>query len=115
MAVPATLDLQIVRGDTESVVVTLYTDDAQTVPVNITGRTYTAQIRPDTESTTVSATWTCTVTNGAGGVVTCVLPSSQSVTLNPGLFRWDLQENASGTISTLLAGQVTVLADTTRS
>lgn len=115
MAVPATLDLYIVRGDTESIVVTMYSDDAQTTAVNVTGRTYTSQLRTSQDSVTISATLTCTVTNGAGGEVTCVLPASQSQDLSPGQYYWDLQENASGTISTILSGIAYVSADVTRS
>jgi hypothetical protein len=47
-------------------------------------------------------------------VVTCVLSATNCATLDPGFLYWDLQENASGTISTILAGTVTVLADVTR-
>jgi hypothetical protein len=37
-----------------------------------------------------------------------------SALLSPGYYYWDLQENASGAISTLLSGMVTVIADVTR-
>jgi hypothetical protein len=43
-----------------------------------------------------------------------VLAADDSETLSPGLAYWDLEENASGVISTILAGNVTVLADVTR-
>jgi hypothetical protein len=43
-----------------------------------------------------------------------VLAAADSATLTPGLAYWDLEENASGIISTILAGSVTVLADVTR-
>lgn len=112
MSAPATQDLTVTRGDTETIVVTLTSDG--TTPINIVGRTYSAQFRSTPDISTVSATLTCTVTDGANGVVTCVLPSSQSEDLSPGQYYWDLQENASGTISTLLSGIVTVLADVTR-
>jgi hypothetical protein len=100
MAAPATQNLTITRGDTETVVAVLTSDEAGT-PINITGRTYTSQVR-------------CTVTNGAAGEVTCVMTATASAELDPGYYFWDLQENASGTISTVLAGQVSVLADVTR-
>lgn len=112
MAAPATQDLTITRGDTETIVVTLTTDG--TTAINITGRTYTAQLRSTPDISVISASFTCTVTNGAAGEVTCVMSSTASAELSPGFFYWDLQENASGTISTVLAGTVTVLADVTR-
>jgi hypothetical protein len=42
------------------------------------------------------------------------MSAASSAELDPGYFYWDLQENASGTITTVLSGQVTVLADVTR-
>lgn len=112
MAAPSTLDLTITRGDTETIVVTLTTDDV--TPINITGRTYAAQLRTTPNISVVSASFTCTVTDGANGVVTCVLSSTSSALLSPGYYYWDLQETASGVVSTLLSGTVTVLADVTR-
>jgi len=112
MAQPADQDLIITRGDTETLVVTITTDGS--TPVNITGRTYASQIRTQQDSTTVKASFTCTVTSGAAGEVTCVLSSTSSAALSAGLYFWDLQENASSVISTILAGTVTVLADVTR-
>lgn len=113
MAKPATRDIDVTRGDTETIVVTCTSDDAGT-PINITGRTYRAQIRSSATSDIIKATFTCTVTNGAAGQVTCVLPVSESTLLAPGLYEWDLEENASGTVTTLLYGKVTVTADVTR-
>ena len=112
MAQPADQDLIITRGDTETLVVTITTDGS--TAVDITGRTYTSQIRTQQDSTTIKASFTCTVTSGAAGQVTCVLSATSSAALSAGLYFWDLQENASGVISTILAGTVTVLADVTR-
>lgn len=112
MPAPATQDLIVTRGDTETVAITLTTDG--TTPINITGRTYTAQLRSTPDSAVIAASFTCSVTNGPAGQVTCSMSAATSALLTPGYYYWDLQENASGTISTLLSGQVTVLADVTR-
>ena len=112
MAAPATQDLTITRGDTETIVVTSTTDG--TTPIDITGRTYSAQLRTTPDIAVISASFTCTVTDAPNGQVTCVLSATNSALLDPGYYYWDLQENASGTISTLLSGTVTVLADVTR-
>lgn len=112
MAQPADQDLTITRGDTETLVVTITTDGS--TAVDITGRTYSSQIRTQQDSTTIKASFTCTVTAAASGQVTCVLSAASSATLSAGLYFWDLQENASGVISTILAGNITVLADVTR-
>lgn len=112
MAQPADQDLTITRGDTETLVVVITTDGS--TAVNITGRTYQAQIRSQQDSTTIKATFVCAVTSGAAGQVTCTLSATGSAALSPGLYFWDLQEDASGVISTILSGNVTVLADVTR-
>ena len=112
MAQPADQDLTITRGDTETLVVTIE-DDAGSA-INITGRTYRAQIRSSQDSTTIKASFTCTVTSGANGQVTCVLSATDSATLSSGQYFWDLEETASGVVSTILSGNVTVLADVTR-
>lgn len=112
MAVPADQDLTITRGDTETLVVTITTDGS--TAINITGRTYRAQIRSSQDSTTIKASFTCTVTNGAAGQVTCVLSATDSATLPVGIAYWDLEETASGVVSTILAGTVTVIADVSR-
>ena len=113
MAVPATLDLNLTRGDTESIVVSLTAED-ETTPIVITGRTYSAQLRTTPDIAAISAAFVCTVTDGSNGEVTCVLSSTDSALLDPGYYYWDLQENASGVISTVLRGTVTVDADVTR-
>ena len=89
MAQPADQDLTITRGDTETLVVTITTDGS--TPVNITGRTYKAQIRSQQDSTTIKASFTCTVTSGATGEVTCVLSATSSAALSAGLYFWDLE------------------------
>jgi hypothetical protein len=112
MASPVLQDLTITRGDTETIYATMTSDGS--TPINITGRTYAAQLRTSPDISIISASFTCTVTNGAAGQVTCVLSAADSALLDPGYYYWDLQENASGVISTILSGQVTVLADVTR-
>lgn len=112
MAVPATQNLTMTRGDTETILVTITTDG--TTAVNITGRTYSSQLRTSPDSTAIAATAVCSVTNGSAGQMTAVFAAADTADLNPGYYYWDLQENASGVITTLLSGTVTVTADVTR-
>lgn len=112
MAVPAKQNLTITRGDTESLVLIMTSNG--TTPIDITGRTYRAQIREQKDSGTIDASFTCTVTNGALGEVTCSLTAIQTATLSVGLHYWDLEETNNGIVSTIVAGTVTVLADVTR-
>ena len=112
MAAPARQDLTITRGDTETIAVTITTDG--TTPVNISGRTYASQMRTTPDIAAIAATATCTITDAAAGELSAVFSATATAALDPGMYYWDLQENASGTISTILSGTVTVLADVTR-
>jgi len=112
MAAPGTQNLTFVRGDTETVQVTMTSDGS--TPVNITGRTYAAQLRTTPDIAAISATATCAITDAANGVMQAVFSATSTAALDPGYYYWDLQENASGTITTVLQGTVTVLADVTR-
>lgn len=110
---PADQDLTITRGDTVTLVITVASDENGT-PINITGRTYRAQIRSNQDSTTVKGSFTCVVSDGSAGQVTCTLSAADCATLTPGVAFWDFEENASGVVTTILSGNVTVLADVTR-
>ena len=112
MAAPARQDLTITRGDTETVEVTITTDG--TTAVDITGRTYTSQMRTTPDIAAISITGTCVVTDGAAGEMAVTFAAADTADLDPGFLYWDLQENAAGVITTILSGTVTVLADVTR-
>jgi hypothetical protein len=112
MAQPAIQDLTFVRGDTETISATMTTDGS--TPIDITGRVYTSQLRTSPDSDIVSATATCSVPTGTDGVVNVIYAATATALLDPGYYYWDLQENASGTITTVITGTVNVLADVTR-
>lgn len=112
MAVPAKQNLVMTRGDTETLVITMKTE--ANAPIDITGRTYRAQIRATKDAGVIDASFTCTVTNAAAGEVTCTILPGVTSTLAVGIHYWDLEETASGVVSTVLAGSVNVLADVTR-
>lgn len=112
MAVPATQNLTITRGDTEIVVVNITSDGS--TPIDITGRTYRSQIRRTKDSGTIAAPLNCTVTNAAQGQVQVVLSAGDSATLPTGTCFWDFEETNGSVVTTILAGTVTVLADVTR-
>lgn len=112
MGAPAEQNIVITRGDTVAVVVIMTSDG--TTPINITGRTYTSQVRVQAASPSALLTMTCAVTNGAAGQVTLSLTAAQTAVVDPGEYVWDLQENAGGTISTPLSGAFVILSDVTR-
>jgi hypothetical protein len=108
-------DITIVRGDDYTHVVTLNTRTAGVLtPVNITGRTYTAQIRKNKTQDSVDATLTCSVTDAVNGEITITLANTTTTNLRPGTYYWDLQQNASGVRNTILRGKAEVVSDVTR-
>lgn len=112
MASPAELPITIRTGDTEQL--TIYVKDTDGSPVDITGRTYSSQIRDTAASTAVLATFSCSVTNGTAGVFACTLGTAITAALTAGQAVYDIQENASGVVTTLLAGPAFIVQDVTR-
>lgn len=112
MAIPATRNIKIYRGDTEIVNVTITSDG--TTPVDVTGRTYTAQVRYTVDAASPAATFSCVITNAAAGQVQLTLSSAATTSLTAGTAYWDFQETNGSVVSTLIAGKCTILPDVTR-
>jgi hypothetical protein len=111
MATPAQVPLTFVAGDDEQVRVTITSDAAGVVPVDITGRTYTMSIAAYAGGT-VLASDSGTVTGASGLVVfdftdtvTAALPTTGCV--------YDVVEVSGSSESTLMLGQLSVLARVT--
>lgn len=108
-------DITIIKGDDYAHVVTLNTKVAGVLtPVNITGRTYTAQLRKVVSQLLPDATFTCTVTSAVNGQITITLSNAITRNLKVDCYHWDLQQNASGILNTILRGTATVVSDVTR-
>jgi len=111
MADTPQIPLTVRIGDTETITVTCKTDG---VPINITGRTYAAQIRSTAASTAIVATFNCTIANGTAGVFACTLGTAVTSALTAGQAVFDIQETNGSTVTTLLAGPVFIVQDVTR-
>lgn len=103
--------LSFTRGDDYSWSVTI---TSAGVPVDITGRTYRAQLRETPESpTAVDAAVTTTPLEGK---VTMTLTAAQTYTMTPGRWWWDVEQTDTAARKlTFAGGPVTVAADVTRS
>ena len=108
---PGVYPLQVYRGDTQTWQFVLWQDPAKTVPVDLSGAVAKSQIR-----------------NRPGGLlrvdlgtaielpnkVDMSLASAASLTLEAGIWAWDLQLTyAGGNVQTVLAGPVPVTPDVT--
>jgi hypothetical protein len=108
-------DLAIYRGDTWELPVKFVNDEGD--PLDVTGWTWTAQIRRNPDASDVHAEITVTVNDAAKGDLTLSMAASVTRDINPRLFgySWDLQsDQGSGVTKTYLHGNVNVIADTTK-
>ena len=112
MSTPANYPLTIRIGDTETVNLTM--QDSAGAAINITGRTYAAQIRSTPDASTVLATFACSIVNAATGKMAATLTATTTAALTPGGAVWDLQETNGTVVTTLLSGPVTIVQDVTR-
>ena len=104
--------LVIYQGDTLSFTVTSQDSDGN--PINVTGRTYAMKVRPSSSSSTVLATATCVVTDGANGVVSVTIPAATTAALDVGTGVADLEETNGSTVTTLVRWKVSIVEDVTR-
>lgn len=110
--VPAKQDIKIMRGDTE--VFNIFVTDSAGAAVDLTGDTFTSQIRYNRDDTSIAASFTCAIIDAADGHVRLTLSATSSATLTAGTGYWDLQRNNDGVVTTIVAGKCTILADVTR-
>lgn len=110
---PANFALDIYHGDTERWQFKLWADDARTQPIDLTGAVAKSQIRDKPGSATVVATLDCVIT--LPNVIDVTLTSVQSFKLSS-KGAWDLQLTyPDGSVTTAVAGPVTVTMDVTDS
>lgn len=112
--VPGRRDHRHHRGDTFTHRVTMTEADGVTL-MDVSDRTYAAQIRRTPASPDVIVALTVDMTEAADGVVILRLTSAQSAELPARSLAWDLQETVDGEVDTILAGEFNVQADVTRS
>lgn len=109
---PGKYDLALYRGDTYRWSVQLWADAEQTVPVDLTGATVAAEIRDKPSGTKIT---TLLATLGGPGEIIVELTADNYAAV-PANGVWDLQVTyPDGTVRTVLAGKVIVVADVTDS
>ena len=81
---------------------------------NLTGYSARAQLRPTITSSTLTATFTCTVTNASGGILKMELGNTATAALQPGQYYYDLEIYTGSLVQRLVQGGATVRAEVTR-
>ena len=107
---PAKLNYKITRGDDFADEVTIKENG---VAVDVSARTYTAQVRATTEATDVVATFSIDMSSAASGVVGFSIADTVTDDLL-GPYVWDFQQDTAGVIRTLMGGTFIVQPDVTR-
>lgn len=82
--------------------------------IDVTGRTYSGQIRKVKTSDIVIATFNIDMTDSSNGYVRFTLDSNVTSNIQSGSYWFDFQEFNSGVITTLIAGKVSVEGEVTR-
>lgn len=105
--------IRIRRGDTYTHTVTEY-DDTGALS-NLAGNTFLIQMRSDSESPIVVATFTTTMIDPANGEWEFSLTSTQTAALELGPYYYDVQRTyADGSVHTRFEGEAEVEADISR-
>lgn len=112
---PAPYPIKLYRGDTR-VWQDAFTDTDTGVPLDLTGHTFLAQIRPTPDSVDVLATMTVDTTRIGEGIITRTLSADDSALLEIGSAYWDLEvtRTSDGFVRTYLAGRVRIRGDVSR-
>ena len=83
--------------------------------MNLTGYSVASKMRSTHDSSTVVGTFTCTVSNASGGIITMNMTPSTTGAIEEGMYVYDLEITSSaGTVTRLMEGNVTVNPEVTR-
>jgi hypothetical protein len=107
---PAKLNYKITRGDDFADQVTIKENG---VAVDVSARTFTAQVRLTKDAATVVADMSIDMTSAATGVVGFSVQDTVTDDM-AGTYVWDFQQDTGGVVRTLMGGTFFVDPDVTR-
>ena len=83
--------------------------------MNLSGYSVASKMRSTHDSSTVVGTFSCTISNASGGVITVSMTSSTTSGIEEGMYVYDLEITSSaGAVTRLMEGNVTVNPEVTR-
>ena len=83
--------------------------------MDLTGYSVASKFRSTHDSSTVVGTFTCSISNASGGIITMAMTASTTADIEEGIYVYDLEiTSSSGTVTRLLQGEVTVNPEVTR-
>ncbi len=100
------------RGDDWTIPGTI---EADGTAVNLTGATLAAQIRPNSESSELTESFTVAVVSAPAGTITLSLTDTETALIRPGTYAYDIEVTIAGTKTTYGVGsKLVVLGDVTK-
>ena len=106
-----TYNINIDQGSDFSLQLTVKEDGSAK---NLTGFSARAQMRPTVDSSTLTATFTCTITNATSGILTMALANTVTDDIDVGQYAYDLELYTGSTSQRLIQGTATVSGEVTR-
>ena len=107
-------NFSINQGADETIQLTIV-DAITNLPINITGYTFKSEIRYAFTDASPVASWTCTITDGANGILKLYLSNTATTSLVPGNYVCDVKmTDTSSYVSRIVEGPLTVYAEVTR-
>ena len=83
--------------------------------MNLTGYSVASKMRSTHDSSTVVGTFTCTISNASGGIITMTMTPAVTGAIEEGIYVYDLEiTSATGTVTRLLEGEITTNPEVTR-
>ena len=77
--------------------------------MNLSGYSVASKMRSTHDSSTVVGTFTCTISNASGGVITMNMTANTTSAIEEGIYVYDIEITSSaGTVTRLMEGNVTV-------
>ena len=83
--------------------------------MDLSGYSVASKMRSTHDSSTVAGTFTCTISNASGGVITISMSSSTTAAIEEAIYVYDLEiTSGAGIVTRLLQGEVTVNPEVSR-
>jgi len=83
--------------------------------MNLSGYSVASKMRSTHDSSTVVGTFSCTISNASGGVITMNMTANTTGNIEEGMYVYDIEITSSaGTVTRLMEGSVTVNPEVTR-
>lgn len=107
-----TYNFTIEQGTTFNRVLTLQENGSA---MNLTGYSVASQIRSTHDSSSVTGTISCTISNASNGEITLTMTNSTTSGIEEGIYVYDIEiTSGAGSVTRILEGKVTVSPEVTR-